>query len=115
MDNSRANTIKRIKTGLVERTGRQWSVTGGRGTAYGWISITAPNARLVCSTECGPACTHYRGYMSADDRALLALALSVERVHNQGVSIASSNAHYTEYVDRAEGRTPSAIGTQYWD
>lgn len=42
-------------------------------------------------------------------------ALSLETVHYQGVSIAASSAHRLEYVARAEGRTPSTFGVQYWD
>lgn len=37
----RNETIARIKQTLKQRTGRQWSVTGGRGTAWGWITIKA--------------------------------------------------------------------------
>lgn len=111
------DVIKRIRKGLQERTGRAWSVTRGRGTSYCWINITAPNARLVCSrtSVCGPDCSHYRGYLSADDMSMLALALGLERMHNQGESIPASNGHHVEFVDRAEGRKPRVVGVQYWD
>jgi hypothetical protein len=79
-------------------------VTGGRGTAWGWLSIQAPPARRG----------EY-GYTSEADRAELAKALNLTYVHQQGVSIPSSTAYYVEYVDRAAGRTPSMIGTPYWD
>jgi len=113
----REEAIRRIRTALKARTGRTWSVTGGRGTAWGWIRISAPTARLVCSSDCGVPCQHHRGYMSTDDQALLALALgkSERGVHCQGESIPASSAYYREYIDRAEGRTPSAVGTPYWD
>lgn len=48
-DTSRDAVCKRIKAALVKRSGKQWSVTGGRGTAYGWITISAPKARLGCA------------------------------------------------------------------
>lgn len=43
----RNETIKRIKDALKRRSGKPWSVTGGRGTAWGWITIDAPPARTV--------------------------------------------------------------------
>jgi hypothetical protein len=110
-------TIARIRKALKERTGRTWSVKGGRGTAWGWIRISAPPARLVCGDGCGVGCTHGRYYMSDDDMALLALALGkAERgVHFQGESIPASSDYRREYIDRAEGRTPETTGTPYWD
>jgi hypothetical protein len=111
----RDEAIARIKTALKARTGRTWSVTGGRGTAWGWIKISAPPARRICSAKCAPGtCKHERWSMCDDDQALLALALN-KRPHHQGESIPSSGAYRQEYVDRAEGRTPSVIGTPYWD
>ena len=46
--NSRDLAISRIRSALRRRTGRAWSVTGGRGTGWGWISISAPPARRNC-------------------------------------------------------------------
>jgi hypothetical protein len=37
--------IKRIKTALKQRSGKEWSVTNSRGTAYGWLTIDAPPKR----------------------------------------------------------------------
>lgn len=45
----RATAIRLIKTSLQQRSGKQWSVTGHRGTAYGWITISAPPKRLGCA------------------------------------------------------------------
>jgi hypothetical protein len=42
---TRNETIKAIKTSLQARSGKPWSVTGGRGTAYGWLKIDAPPKR----------------------------------------------------------------------
>jgi hypothetical protein len=41
----RDEAIKRIRAALKKRSGKQWSVTGGRGTAWGWIEIDAPPKR----------------------------------------------------------------------
>lgn len=38
----RNETIARIRAALKRRSGRPWSVTGGRGTARGWITLPAP-------------------------------------------------------------------------
>lgn len=101
---SRDEAIARIRAGLRQRTGRAWSVTGGRGTAWGWIRIHALPSRRI----------EY-GYMSELDRRALANALGLERVHMQGESIPASSDYWWEYVDRAEGRPPAKLGTPYWD
>lgn len=98
----RNEAIARIKAGLKARTGRSWSVTGGRGTAWGWITITAPPARRESSV------------LQADDQAMLSMALGMN-VHGQGEKVPASNAYRVEFVARAEGRTPEAHGVQYWD
>jgi hypothetical protein len=51
----RERTVKLIRTALRLRSGKAWSVSIGRGTARGWITITAPPAR------------HWNGHMSLDD------------------------------------------------
>jgi hypothetical protein len=104
-DLSRAETIKRIRQALKRRSGKTWSVTGGRGTAWGWISISAPPKRL-----------HGYGYMTETDCVELADLLGKDRpVHMQGESIPSSGDYYREYIDRAEGRDVETFGKQYWD
>ena len=42
----RNEAIKRIRTALQKRSGKQWSVKGNRGTAWGYIDISAPPRRL---------------------------------------------------------------------
>jgi hypothetical protein len=116
----RDEAIARIRTALKSRSGRAWSVKGGRGTAWGWIKISAPPARLVCGRPgigkaCGPDCTHGRYYMADDDMTVLALLLGKDAIHFQGESIPASSDYRREYVDRAEGRAPSVIGRPYWD
>ena|SRR5688500_10955659 len=102
--NDRNATIAVIKSALRERSGKVWSVKGGTGTAWGWITISAPPKRL-----------NEYGYMSADDCAELAALLSLPTVHFQGVSIPASSAYRAEHIARAKGQTPETFGTQYWD
>jgi len=128
--NDRDDTIKRIKTALERRSKKKWSVTGGRGTAWGWITIDAPPARRTWSNRlkanASPAQlsedyeeydtgTPDAGHIGPAERAELAQLLGLERVHHQGVSIAASGEYYREYIDRAEGRTPAKIAQPYWD
>jgi hypothetical protein len=102
-DLSRNNVIRLVKQGLKKRSGKEWSVTGGQGTAYGWINISAPPKRLV------------KGYLSDADANELGKLLNVGRVHSQGHSVASSHDYYIEIIDRAWGRTPRTKGVPYWD
>jgi len=126
---SRADIIKRIKKALQERSGKTWSVTGGKGTAYGWLKISAPPARCTWGSRKidpngGDSPENWERYdtgapawgMSPDDKQELArlLGLTVGQCSG-GVSIPASNGHRAEYVDRAEGRVPGVYGEQYWD
>lgn len=124
---NRDETIKRIRDALKRRSGKPWSVTGVRGTAWGWIRIDAPPARRhwVSVTD-DPArlpSSPWRevwdesnhGYMGPDDRAELAALLGLDNVHCQGASIPASDDYWQEYVARAEGRAPDVYGRQYWD
>lgn len=43
----RDEAIKRVRAALKRKTGKTWSVTGGRGTAWGWITVEAPPKRRV--------------------------------------------------------------------
>lgn len=128
-DFSRGAVIERIRKALKARTGKAWSVKGGKGTAYGWIRIDAPKARQTWRhVESGerdsyglPIYTEvedlaYRfGHMSQSDRAELAAALGIDQVHHQGVQIPSGHDFYAEFIDRAEGREVRDHGQQYWD
>lgn len=127
-ENDRDAAIRRIKTALEKRSGKKWSVTGGTGTAWGWIEIDAPPRRrtMHCrlkATATGTAPEDYEsvdtgepnGTMTPADREELKNLLCLELVHAQGVSIPSSGHYREEFVDRAEGRTPTKIGTPYWD
>jgi hypothetical protein len=99
----RDEAIRIIRAALRERTGRAWSVKGGRGTAWGWITIDAPPARKDGYTT-NPA-----------DLSLLGLALGLEKIHQQGVSIPASHDYRREYIARARGQKPEVLGAPYWD
>jgi hypothetical protein len=126
---TRNETIRIIKSALQRRSGKPWSVTGGRGTAYGWITIDAPPKRRTAHVILKEgALTDYPsdymvvetgqpgGTMTLKDRLELATLLGLSgAVHDQGEKIMSSNDAYQEYIDRAEGRTPTKIAEPYWD
>lgn len=42
---------KRIKAALKRKTGKTWSVTGGRGTGWDWITVQAPKSRRISCRE----------------------------------------------------------------
>lgn len=113
----RSEAIKRIKAGLESRSKKKWSVKGGRGTGWGWLRIDAPPSRRTFSfdgKEDGrpPG----EGYMSLEDRRELAALLGMQgEIHAQGESVPSGGDYYEEFVDRAEGRTPTKYGKPYWD
>jgi hypothetical protein len=113
---NRDEAIRRIREGLRARSGKAWSVRGGRGTGWGWIRISAqPNRRKfdwdgrVLEEE------RFMRFPSADDRAELAKLLGLRDVHPQGERVPASADYYQEYVDRAEGREPTVRGKPYWD
>ena len=100
----RKEALTRIKRGLESRSGKRWSVKGGRGTAWGWLTVSAM-----------PAALDEFGDLRQTDRAELATLLDLPMVHHQGVSIPASSDFWREYVDRAEGTTPTVRGEKYWD
>jgi len=111
----RAEAIKRIREALRRRSGKAWSVTGGRGTAWGWLTIDAPPARRKFNSDGTPSTTD-GGHMHPDEQKELAQLLGLkDPVHFQGVSIPSGGNYYDEYIARAEGRTPEVYGEVYWD
>lgn len=101
-DYTRDEAVAEIKALLKARTGRSWSVRGGRGTAWGWIFVTdLPRNRVV-------------GAMTDDARRVLAEAFGLDDVHYQGISIPDSSAHRREYVSRLKGE-PFTVAAAYWD
>ena len=104
-DLDRNTAIAAIRAALRRRSGKSWSVTGGRGTAWGWIEISVPPSRR-----------DQYGAMPEEERKELGALLRLGRpAHHTGESVPSSYAYRREYVDRAEGRQPSVIGEPYWD
>lgn len=110
----RDDAIKLIREALKKRSGKAWSVTGGRGTAWGWIRIDAPPARRKYDSEGNPSSSEW-GYTSPAEQLELSRLLGLERPEHQGHSVPASSDHYREYVERARGQTPTVYGTQYWD
>jgi hypothetical protein len=96
--------IQEIKKALKARSGKSWSVRGGRGTAWGWISISALPGR----------CNQF-GHMTESEREELARLLNLKYVDQAGVSVAADGNYREEYVARARGAEPRVIGTPYWD
>ena len=47
----RNEAIKRIKAALKARSGKSWSVTGGKGTAWGWIKIDTTPGTKGCTSK----------------------------------------------------------------
>lgn len=128
----RNQVIKALKAALKSRSGKVWSVTGGKGTAWGWITINAiPSRRTwknipTSGNEVAQAPGHENwveinepdyefGHMGPDDRAELASLLGLERVNYQGHSIPASSAHYREALERAHGLPVTQIAQPYWD
>jgi hypothetical protein len=133
----RDETIARIKAALKRRSDRAWSVKGGRGTAWGWITVEAPPRRRTWSTREVAGWTtdqapdgdpyhrtRWESYdsgqpdrsMSPEDAAELGRLFGYgEQAHHQGISIPASSDYYREFVDRAEGREPSVHAEPYWD
>ena len=130
-EHDRNEVIARIRKALKARSGRAWSVTGGRGTAYGWIEIDAPPRRRTFENRPtgethGDGLPVYElvdvgkdGYlMGPSDREELARLLGFSEessVPYQGFKIAASHDYYAEFIDRSEGRPPSVVGKPYWD
>lgn len=105
---SRDEVIAAIRADLKRRSDKAWSVRGGTGTAYGWISISAPPRRME------------DGMMTVEDAAELHALLGIDYRPAPGVRIARvtvpvSAEYRREFLDRAAGRTPTVVGKPYWD
>lgn len=103
---TRDEAIAHIKAALKQRSGRQWSVIGGRGTSWGWIEIKSVKKY---------AANEYGELTEADQKYLSELLGLDKPVHFQGESIPAGSDYYIEYVQRAEGRPVTVFGHQYWD
>lgn len=89
-EESRDAACKILRDLLRRRTGRDWSVKGSRGTAYSWISISAPPRRRG-----------EFGSMGVEDQIVLFAALG-EWAH-QDISIRPCGGVRGAYVFRAAG------------
>jgi len=114
----RNEVVKRIKAALRRKTGKTWSVTGGRGTGWGWITVQAPKSRRI-SVRDNPAYVdpwetpgelRYFEYIRENGDnyftsraacAELALAFGLDKpVHYQGLSISPEKwGYYLELVE----------------
>lgn len=116
-DMSRDDVIKRIRTALRKRTGLSWSVTGGRGTSWGWITITAPPARRTndVNSDVPSADPSRRFYMTVSDRALLARVMGLKHIDPSGLSVPASSDYRAEAIERAETGMTKFHPEPYWD
>jgi hypothetical protein len=129
---NRSAIIAFIKRNLKVRSGITWSVTGGKGTAYGWLTIDAVPARRTFRNIPAPGNEIARnpgkenwievedpsyewGHTGPADRQKLATLLDLDTVHTQGQSVAASNDHYREAMQRAAGLPVTKIAQPYWD
>jgi hypothetical protein len=118
---NRNDVIACIRAQLKRRSGKAWSVTAGRGTAWGWLNIDAPPARRLYRadgvTRCAPVeLKRHHGHASLAERQEIATLMGFDQpIHFQGLSIPDSHAHYQEYCERAAGRVPAKIAQPYWD
>lgn len=98
----RNDTNKLLRRILKLRTGLTWSVSGGRGTAFGWISIEVPRARRVDSK--GALTQDPHGYLAPADRALIARVLGRSRpVHFQGFGVRAGTSERRRLLRAAAG------------
>jgi hypothetical protein len=103
----RKTAIKTIRDALRRRSGRAWSVTGGTGTTWGCITITAPPARRPG----GKADTS----MTDEDTAELHRLLGLPRAHHESgyhrhaITVPDRSDQRRAYMIRAQGGDPDAL------
>ena len=95
--------ISRIRAALKSRSTQRWSVTGGSGTAWGWITVRAPPARRG----------EY-GYTSDSDRVELAAMFGVP-VHEQGLQIAPEERGWYVAAIKTLGERIAEAAESGWD
>jgi hypothetical protein len=98
--------VKTLRKVLRERTGRDWSVTRGRGTAYSWCRIKAPKARA----------TDDWGRLSVEDQVVLGSVLG-QWVGTQGESIRTEAGVRGWYILKAIGASTDGwhVAEPGWD
>jgi hypothetical protein len=106
---TRDETIKEIRAALKRRTGKLFSVTGGKkGTAWGWIRIDAP-PKIRDTDEGNNWRKELHAALNLGDR------FTTDSGHAYSIDIPAAYDFRQEYIDRANGRPPSVIGKHYWD
>jgi hypothetical protein len=113
-EQTRNEIVQTIRAALRKRSGKPWSVTGGTGTAWGWIKISAPPARrtLHARLKAGAASTSPEDYEMVDtgepdgnlteaDCLELARLLGLESVSMQGESVPATTAFRRVAIARA--------------
>jgi hypothetical protein len=133
---NRAEVIASIRENLRQRSGKAWSVTGGRGTGWGWLTIDAPPARRTWRHEItgeafpdGPngrpvpleeRSAYFndqppgRGYTGLAERCELAALLDLSApVHCQGVSVPPDS--WNVYARKATGEAGVYEPEHNWD
>jgi len=98
----RNDFIRIVKHNLRERSGKSWSVKGGRGTAWGWVTICALPSQMD-------------GYCMSEAQCEELGALLGERVHSQGTLVPSASDFRMEYVQRSAGVEVTVVGVPSWD
>lgn len=124
----RDETIRRVRSALRRRSGRAWSVTGGRGTAWGWITVDAPPAARTAVWVKYPNAPDYpESYFETDTREPgcghapehlrreLAALLGLDNVHIQGWTIPAGSDYRRDAIKRAETGSSDENPTPYWD
>ncbi len=112
--------INRIRAALKKKTGQCWSVSWGRGTGGGWLTVQAPPKRRVAhdpnpaydwrnptnpptpaSLERQPKPGEIGYYTSLADCKLIASAFGLDRpVHFQGLTISPDERGW--YLQKVE-------------
>lgn len=96
-------TIASIRKALRTRSGKTWSVKGGRGSSWGWIEVSAPPARL-----------DRFDMMSAEDQAALA-GLMGREVGRQFLMVPAGTDFRHAALERAWGLPVTVTPVAYWD
>lgn len=92
---------KTVKAALRRRSGKSWSVTMDRGTAWGWTKIDAPDSRKDDDDS-------ITAEESRELHALLGLPNPEWRT-----SVSCDSADWDAYVRRARGEPAASDGGQF--
>lgn len=110
--------IRLIRFNLKARSGKRWSVKGSRGSAWGWITITAPPARRVANELTVEDAQELGDLLSLPEKSVYTDLEYIGRsnaAHRQGISIAADSEWYKHYIDASAGVESDHCTPQYWD